>query len=129
MIPQDLLNQIEYRFSQIGRKVTIKMAGPVGGGCIHHATKLTTSEGPFFLKWNSNPLPGMFSSEAHGLAQIKSSGTIRTPDVLFFSDPSQNSSPCFILMEWIEHEDHRFPDPALLGEKLAELHLTFSPNR
>ena len=40
---------------------------PVTGGCIHRALQLTTTSGPFFLKYNKVADAPMFSTEADGL--------------------------------------------------------------
>jgi protein-ribulosamine 3-kinase len=121
MLPPMLVRRIENQLSS-GLQAKILSAEPVAGGCIHKAYKLITSAGLYFLKWNTAPLPAMFSSEAHGITHIHAVDAIKTPQVLLFSDLTTDGCPGFILMEWIESGAHHF-DPALLGEQLALFHL------
>jgi protein-ribulosamine 3-kinase len=117
-----LIRRIENQFFP-GLQPKILSAAPVGGGCIHKAYKLTTSAGSYFLKWNTAPLPAMFSSEAHGITHIHAVNAIKTPQVILFSDLTADGCPGFILMEWIESGVQHI-DPTLLGEQLALLHLS-----
>ena len=93
----------------------------------NHGACLTTQKGTkYFLKWNSNPQPDFFSSEAYGLNLIASTHSIRVPAVYFVSDPPRQYplAPAFILLEWIQAAPsaNRMGNPAVLGEQLASLH-------
>ncbi len=116
----DLLRQpILYLLSNLGDRSGILTAQPVGGGCINHATRLETRQGRYLLKWNAAPLPGMFVAEAHGLAALSGTRTVRVPVVYGHSEAHQGL-PAFILLEWLEGS--RSADQGTLGEQLAELH-------
>jgi protein-ribulosamine 3-kinase len=127
VLPPTLVSQIEIHLSLFGSRPKIISAETVGGGCIHNTVKLKTSAGLFFLKWNASSQPGMFSGEADGLARISATDTVRVPQVHFYGDRKLDDTPGFILLEWIEPSS-KYSDPAVLGEKLAELHRTKSRN-
>lgn len=62
------------------------------GGSINDAVRLNTSGGAFFLKWNRNSPPGMFTAEARGLAILREAAdAIRVPRVIRYSDPKGGS--------------------------------------
>lgn len=118
-----VLNQV---LANVGDPGPLEVLGGVGGGCINHALHLRTPQQDYFLKWNTNPLPGMFPAEAHGLELLALTSTIRIPRV-FACDENDSGVPAFILLEWIESRG-RF-DQALCGEALAQLHLNGSETR
>ena len=128
MLSRLLISTVEHLLSQSYADTTILSTAPVGGGCIHQAYKIETTNGPFFIKWNSHLPPGIFTSEAHGLSLLRDAGAVRTPEVIFISDNASVSGLEFILMEWIDSVPQGY-DPALLGEKLAALHCTLSPTQ
>ena len=43
----------------------------VGGGCINHGLKISSSVGDFFLKWNPSTHPDLFLKEAEGLNEMR----------------------------------------------------------
>jgi fructosamine-3-kinase len=128
LLPDALFRQIEQALRSIGEEPAIQSVQNVPGGCINHASCLTTKKGTkYFLKWNSNPQPGMFSAEAHGLNLIASTHTIRVPSVFYIHEFEENSlqvdCPSFVLLEWIQPPlSSRMGNPAVLGEQLAALH-------
>jgi fructosamine-3-kinase len=120
-IPEPLRRRIEAHLGSSESPVRIHSCEPIGGGCIHHAEKIHTSAGVFFVKWNPAPPPAMFSTEALGLAQIRATNTIKTPQVYLVGEPDDASPLGFLLMQWIE-SGPGFPDPARFGETLAAMH-------
>lgn len=119
-LPPRLQSILIWALTELGDIGPIRQIVPVGGGCINNASQIITAQGNYFLKWNSTPLPFMFTAEAHGLLALSSSNTIRIPKVYQFQE-AQPTLPAFILMEWI-NKSRNF-DQRLCGRQLAELHL------
>ena len=105
---------------EIGDPDPIVEIKPQSGGCINHASQLLTKQKKYFLKWNPQPLPDMFSSEAIGLSLLSSLKVIRVPAVIKAQEAIAGA-PAFILLEWVERQS-RF-DQRLCGHQLAQLHL------
>lgn len=118
-LPETLQEPLRETLRRLGDSTEIRSARPVGGGCINHAMRLETGQSLYLLKWNADPLPGMFACEARGLAQLAATQTVRVPNVYDFAE-AQAGHPAFILLEWLEGT--RAGDSARLGEQLAELH-------
>ena len=102
----------------LGDPTAVRSARPVGGGCINNTMRVETSRGVYLLKWNADPLPGMFACEALGLELLAQTQTVRVPAVYHHAEVEEGR-PAFILLEWLEGTRG---DMALLGEQLAELH-------
>jgi protein-ribulosamine 3-kinase len=129
-LPPTLREPVESLLRGLGDPAPVQSARPLGGGCINNAARLETARGPYLLKWNANPLPGMFQAEASGLELLASTQTVRVPAVLGHSEPSA-SHPAFILLEWLEAPPgsrSSSGDQAWLGEQMAELHRWQPPN-
>lgn len=125
---QQILNEVASALSEkIGHEVTIKSTQLLGGGCIHHASKVETSAGPFFLKWNSSGIADIFLCEAEGLAVLKkaASDEIKIPEV--FATKIINETPGFLVLEYLEPGRH-FSDDEKLGRGLAAIHRFTSQN-
>lgn len=97
-----------------------------GGGCINHASKLETKERDYFLKWNPQPLPEMFTSEAIGLRLISFVETIRVPGVIKAQE-AMSGNPAFLLLEWVQRKSSF--DQHKCGCQLAQLHLKSGADR
>jgi len=96
-----------------------------GGGCINHASQVVTRNNHYFLKWNPQPLPNMFTSEALGLRLLAAENAIRVPEVITAQE-AQSDVPAFILLEWIDRRSGF--DQRICGHQLALLHsLSASP--
>lgn len=115
MLPISLAGQIQ---SILGAEILgLK---PVAGGDINQALMLETSAKRFFLKVNTAPQASrMFEAEASGLALLAASKTIRTPEVLGFSDSPDGA---FLLLEYIEPGFRPDGFWEKFGAALAELH-------
>ncbi|KAG2724538.1 hypothetical protein I3760_01G022600 [Carya illinoinensis] len=77
-----------------GKATQITKISPVGGGCIHLASRYETDAGSFFVKTNRSIGSSMFEAEALGLGAMYETGSIRVPR----------------------------PFKSVLGRKLAEMH-------
>lgn len=123
MLPEALRNEIYAALQVYGDSSLIQHERPVSGGCIHHALQLHTQSAVYFLKWNDDAVPGMFSTEAKGLIFLQQTKTLRVPEVIKVSE-KQGKCPAFLLMEWVggERRSAGFIDQKMLGEGLAEMH-------
>lgn len=66
--------------SELGVKIQINHAESIRGGDINETYKLSTNEGPFFLKLNdARRYPDMFAKEYSGLETLRSTGAINIP--------------------------------------------------
>lgn len=99
----------------------IESAAPVGGGCINPSARLDLADGTrAFVKWNPDPLPGMFPAEADGLRALRDSATLRVPEVLGVDEPDQG--PAWLLLEYLPETNPVDTYPEELGRGLAALH-------
>ncbi len=94
--------------------VTTQLA--VGGGCIHHGSRIITTTGDsFFLKTNASVPGDLFAREAQGLQALQWPDGPRVPKPLSFG-------PTYLLMEDLNPAP---PQPgywAAFGRRLANLH-------
>lgn len=69
----------------------------------------------------------MFEKEAHGLALLRETHTIRVPEVLFTHEQTTDCPQAFILLEFITQPADRSANwnPTVLGEQLAALHHSY----
>ena len=94
---------------------------PVGGGCIHQASRLRTAEGGnYFLKTNPEPAEGIFSAEAAGLKALRVPGGPAVPRVFLVGD-------AFLLLEDLQPAPRREDFWTIYGRQLAHLHRQGSP--
>lgn len=119
-LPNTLRDPLAQVLRGLGDPTAVRSARPVGGGCINNAMRVETSRGVYLLKWNADPLPGMFACEARGLELLSQTQTVRVPEVYHHAE-AEEGRPAFILLEWLEGTRG---DMALLGEQLSELHRT-----
>ena len=123
-IPETLRAILARTLAASGDDTPIVDTQPVGGGCISTTLRIITAKDTYFLKWNGDSPPGMFRSESEGLSAIRSTSSIRVPEVFGFMDRT-DSEPGFILMEWIECPAAGVPvrkAGSRLGAQLAALH-------
>lgn len=101
-----------------GDPTNITGISPVGGGRIHQVYRIATAKRSYLLKWNPNPLEGVFEVEARGLALLAATGTVRVPQVI-----ATHQRPDFILLEWVRPDGDKADwNPETLGRQLAALH-------
>lgn len=85
--------------SVFGKMVAIISREPLSGGCIHHAERVRTTFGEFFLKHNTPDQHENFQAEANGLKTLAETHTLRVPKCIAVS----NTQPtAFLILEWIE---------------------------
>jgi fructosamine-3-kinase len=114
--------EAELRQALAAPSLELRAAEPVGGGCIHHALRLRTSQGDWFAKWNDDCAPDLFVSEAAGLRALREAGgSLRIPEVLVAREPAADR-PAFILMEYLAPGSGRAGDDEALGRGLAQIH-------
>jgi len=82
-----------------GKPLKVKSTQFKSGGCINNALKLSTSQGDFFLKWQSGIPEDMFQMEAEGLKLLSKAGTIKIPEVMAFG---KLEGKHYLLMENID---------------------------
>lgn len=93
----------------------------LGGGCISHSSKLETSIGPLFLKWNSHCKSDMFLREAESLKELKkaSEESLIIPEVICAK--VVDKSPGFLIQEYLPLAYSDDIDEKL-GRGLATIH-------
>lgn len=96
---------------------------PVGGGCIHSASRLEgrTGTGPrtLFAKVNDAATAGLFASEADGLEALREAGALRVPRVVARGADEDHA---WLLLEWLDLAPLDAAGAARLGLGLAALH-------
>jgi len=104
-----------------GSSVQLTGSRSVGGGCINHAVKISTSVGDFFLKWNASSPSDMFLKEAAGLSEMSQAGTyLVIPKVIWSKEI--DDSPGLLLMEYLQPASNTSGFDGQLGRGLAQLH-------
>jgi len=99
--------------------VGVAQLRPISGGDINDAYLVCLDDGQrVFVKTHSRPPPGMFSTEAHGLAWLEQAGALRVPRVLAVSD----GQPAYLILEYLESARPTADYDTVLGEGLAALH-------
>lgn len=111
-----------YLSKKFGREVNIFSSRAVGGGCINNASKIETSEGIYFLKWNSDCPAEMFLREAEGLEELKKAAGdhLLIPEVLAAKEV--DSTPGFLVLEYLEPGYDLQDSDEMLGQGLAAIH-------
>ena len=112
---------IEKLVTIYGSSVQLKGSRSIGGGCINHAVKISTSAGNFFLKWNAFAPADMFLKEAAGLNEMRLSGSsLIIPKVIW--GKNVDDSPGLLLMEYLQPATNTSGQDEQLGRGLAQLH-------
>lgn len=95
---------------------------PVGGGCINHASRIKTSVGDFFLKWNASAPRDMFLKEAAGLEEMHQEDNLylKIPKVIWSKEVDE--LPGVLLMEYLAENGNTSGFDERLGRGLAQLH-------
>ncbi len=116
---QTHLKEIAQQLSHtLGTDISFKNAESIGGGCINQISKLTDeNQNYWLLKENHPQYLDMFLAEADGLKEIKSSKSIRVPDVYCHGVTQQNA---YLLMEYISLSSSGAD--AKTGKQLAQMH-------
>lgn len=120
-LPGNLIDELNRKLSdQFGSRTTIDDHVPVGGGSINDAWKLATRNGSFFLKTNlADRFPSMFEAEADGLERIRSTSTVRVPEVIAHGEVGETT---YLLLEFITSGPRTPEFWQRLGRSLAHMH-------
>lgn len=104
-----------------GEGTYVKSRRSVSGGDINRAYALELSDGSIvFMKANRKENKDFFRAEAEGLAAMKSTNTVRVPDVIA-SGTDDNES--FLLLENVESGPGGKRSSEELGTALARMHI------
>lgn len=110
LLPQSLRDALASALS-----TTLLGATALSGGMINHAARVDTRDGAVFVKWNAQPLPGLFAAEAAGLRTLQATRTLRVPRVVAMDDSAERA---FLALEYIEVAAPR--DHAAFTRRFAE---------
>lgn len=113
---------LEKLTSLFGSAVRLTGAKPVGGGCINHSLKITSSVGDFFLKWNASGPADMFLKEAEGLNEMREADNsfLVIPKVVW--SKGSDEFPGLLLMEFLHPPKSTDGFDDRLGRGIAALH-------
>ncbi len=102
----------------LDKEIRFKISESLGGGCINQISKLTDENGNhWLLKENHPQYIEMFIAEAEGLKEIKSSKSIRVPEVYFHG---KNHKSAYLIMEYIPLSSGSAN--VKTGQQLAQMH-------
>lgn len=117
-LPDVVRRGVEVVLDELGLPGAVGGATPVGGGCIHHGTRIDMDTGAsFFLKWSPDVPTGMFEAEAEGLRALREAGPVKVPEPLAWDE----GSPAWLLMEYVAPGSGDIRGAAL-GRGLAAIH-------
>ena len=120
-----LLAAIGARLGEVlGRRVQLRSAGEVAGGCIHRACRATDGGQSWFVKVNDAGRADLFAAESDGLQALEP-GPLRVPHVICRGATGEHS---FLALEWLNLSAGAPRDYAKLGEQLARLHTLAGPH-
>lgn len=123
MIPENVFDQVKRTLHDAGDVSSLRIL-PAAVGGVSETAQLQTDHGDYFLKWNTTPWFGTFTTEAFHLSLLRATNTVQVPAVIAFSD-SDTGQPAWMLQTWIgdaaaDAEQQRLG--ARLGERIAALH-------
>jgi fructosamine-3-kinase len=120
---QDIIQLCVEKLS-ILQNTSVRFIGshPVGGGCINHAIKISTSAGDFFLKWNATVASDLFLKEAAGLNEMRSveNPYLIIPKVIWSKESDE--WPGLLLLEYLSPVTNTSGFDERLGRGIAQLH-------
>jgi fructosamine-3-kinase len=91
----------------------------LSGGMVNRAARVETSDGAVFVKWSESATPAMYRAEADGLHALRSTQSLRVPDVI-----AMGQTPPFLVLEFIEEhtnvDTHKFTQTFACS--LAQMH-------
>jgi len=91
----------------------------LSGGCINNTLKLSTDQGPYFIKYSSNSEKDMFEQEFKGLILLNQAGELKVPKPIGYGEIGEKR---YLLLEYIESRSSRKDFWEMLGEDLARMH-------
>jgi fructosamine-3-kinase len=120
---QDIIQLCLEKLSErVGTSVRLTGSKSVGGGCINHAVKISTSVGDFFLKWNASAANDVFQKEAAGLEEMRLANNpfLVIPQVIWSKETDE--LPGLLLMEYLAPALSSAGYDEQLGRGIARLH-------
>ncbi|MGB5758252.1 MAG: fructosamine kinase family protein, partial [Acidimicrobiales bacterium] len=91
--------------------VEIRAVTSLAGGDVAESFRVDLVDGTtVFAKTHHRPPPGFFTTEARGLAWLRSAATVPVPQVIVASD-----EPPLLILEWIEESPIARPDEPAFG--------------
>lgn len=119
----NVLQEIEKLLTEKFQKpIFVTAWQPIGGGCINNASKISTSEGDFFVKWNINCQPDIFLREAESLNGLKKAAGNQLVIPKVYGAKKVDSSPGFLIQEFLPPSFSNTKDEEQLGRGLAYIH-------
>jgi protein involved in polysaccharide export with SLBB domain len=105
-----------------GSPVRLLNSHPIGGGCINHALKISTSVGDYFLKWNASAPADLFIREAEGMEEMHSFDNpyLQFPKVIWSREVDEQ--PGFLLIDYLPPATTTSGFDERLGRGIARLH-------
>ena len=91
----------------------------LSGGCIHQAFKVSTSIGPFFLKYNRAEDLDMFKTEFRGLQYLSQAGSLKVPEPINCGVMEGSS---YLILEYIDASLKQNNFWEVFGRGLANMH-------
>jgi fructosamine-3-kinase len=105
--------------NSLEEEVEVLDISPISGGCIHHAQKVRTDKGLYFIKINKASDENMFNTEYSGLQLLGSANEIDIPKPIA-SGSYHNQS--YLILEFIESQYRKSDFWIDFGQSLASLH-------
>lgn len=113
----DLLKEI------FGETPEIYALKTLSGGCINHATRLSTNQGDFFAKWNTTGPADLFLREAECLEELKKADTALKIPGVYVKTKIQAGQPGVLITDFLSAPtESSAKQDEILGKGLAELH-------
>jgi len=123
MLNAILKEEVEKLLSdKFGEYLEIHSSNTLGGGCINNASKIETSAGSFFIKWNSNCTSDLFIREAESLTELKKATgkELIVPEV--YAAKLVDNTPGFLVQEYLAPGYSAGDNDEKLGRGLAIIH-------
>jgi len=111
-------------FQVLGRPAEVIETQLLSGGDINTAARVYTTEGIYFVKWNSADREGMFEAEARGLELLRRSETVRIPEVI---GHGHYQDKAYLILEYLDAASPRPTYWEAFGQALAEMHSHTQP--
>jgi len=120
---QLIISEVENELTKhFGKSVIVRSHFSIGGGCISNASKIETSAGMFFLKWNPDCSSDMFLKESEGLTELKKAAGnhLVIPEVI--AAKRVDETPGFLILEYLNTSGQSRDFYERLGHGLAIVH-------